>query len=166
MNKNLRLARVAMIAALYTALCLVFAPISYGPVQVRLAEVLCLLPVLGVDAIFGVTVGCFLSNIIASSPIDAVFGTLATFLAALATYKLRSVRTFGLPILSSLMPVIFNGLIIGAEITFFFMGTPASWAIFFMNMLTVAAGEIISCVILGNLLIKTIEKNKLTHFFK
>ena len=160
MNKNLRLARVAMIAALYTALCLVFAPISYGPVQVRLAEVLCLLPVLGVDAIFGVTVGCFLS------PIDAVFGTLATFLAALATYKLRSVRTFGLPILSSLMPVIFNGLIIGAEITFFFMGTPASWAIFFMNMLTVAAGEIISCVILGNLLIKTIEKNKLTHFFK
>ena len=154
-----------MIAALYTAICLVFAPISYGPVQIRLAEALCLLPVLGIDAILGVTVGCFLSNIIASSPIDAVIGTFATFLAALATYKFRGVRTFGLPILSSMMPVIFNGLIIGAEITFLFMGTPATWAIFFMNMLTVAAGEVISCVILGNLIVKTIEKNKLTRYF-
>lgn len=154
-----QLARCAMIAALYTAVSLAFAPLSYGAVQVRFAEALCLLPVFVPDAIIGVTLGCLLTNLIGSSPIDAVFGTLATLLAALVTYKLRNLRWHGLPVWSALSPVLFNAVIIGAEITFFFMDVPATGAVLAMNMVTVGIGEILSCVLLGLVLVRVIEKN-------
>ncbi len=154
-----QLARCAMIAALYTAVSLAFAPLSYGAVQVRFAEALCLLPVFAPDAIIGVTLGCLLTNFIGSSPIDAVFGTLATLLAALVTYKLRNLRWHGLPVWSALSPVLFNAVIIGAEITFFFMDVPATGAVLAMNMVTVGIGEILSCVLLGLVLVRVIEKN-------
>lgn len=154
-----QLVRCAMIAALYTAVSLAFAPLSYGAVQVRFAEALCLLPVFVPDAIVGVTLGCLLTNLIGSSPIDAVFGTLATLLAALVTYKLRNRRLHGLPVWSAFSPVLFNAVIIGAEITFFFMNTPATGAVLALNMLTVGIGEILSCVLLGLVLVRVIEKN-------
>ena len=91
--------RGAVVAALYTAISIVLAPISYGAVQLRVAEALTLLPVFGPEAVVGVTLGCLLTNILGSSPIDAVFGTLATLLAALLTYLLRNLRWRGLPVL-------------------------------------------------------------------
>ena len=153
------MARCAMIAALYTAVSLLLAPLSYGAVQVRIAEALTLLPVFGPDAILGVTLGCLLTNLLGSSPIDALFGTLATLLAAVMTWKLRGIRWRSLPVLSALMPVLFNAVIVGAEITFFFMETPATGAILAFNMLTVGLGEVISCMVLGLLPVKGIEKN-------
>ena len=93
--KNLsvrRLVRCAVIAAVYVVVCLVLAPFSYGAVQVRVAEALCLLPVFGAEYIVGVTLGCFLANLLGSTVVDVVFGTLATLLACLVTYKLRNVR--------------------------------------------------------------------------
>ena len=92
--KNLsvrRLVRCAVIAAVYVVVCLVLAPFSYGAVQVRVAEALCLLPVFGAEYIVGVTLGCFLANLLGSTVVDVVFGTLATLLACLVTYKLRDV---------------------------------------------------------------------------
>ena len=81
-TKKLTLA--AMIAAVYTVLTLVLAPISYGAVQVRLSEALTLLPVLFPEAIPGVAVGCLLANILGGSMLpDIVFGTLATLCAHL-----------------------------------------------------------------------------------
>jgi len=53
------LVRCAMIAAVYTVLCLVLQPFSYGAVQVRVAEAFCLLPVFGAEYIVGVTLGCW-----------------------------------------------------------------------------------------------------------
>lgn len=161
--KNLsvrRLVRCAVIAAVYVVVCLVLAPFSYGAVQVRVAEALCLLPVFGAEYIVGVTLGCFLANLLGSTVVDVVFGTLATLLACLVTYKLRDIRVKGLAIPASLPPVVFNMIIVGAfEITFFFSdGAPAAMLAVF-NAVTVGIGELISCTILGVALVKLIESN-------
>ena len=161
--KNLsvrRLVRCAVIAAVYVVVCLVLAPFSYGAVQVRVAEALCLLPVFGAEYIVGVTLGCFLANLLGSTAVDVVFGTLATLLACLVTYKLRDIRVKGLAIPASLPPVVFNMIIVGAsEITFFFSdGAPTAMLAVF-NAVTVGIGELISCTILGVALVKLIESN-------
>lgn len=161
--KNLsvrRLVRCAVIAAVYVVVCLVLAPFSYGAVQVRVAEALCLLPVFGAEYIVGVTLGCFLANLLGSTVVDVVFGTLATLLACLVTYKLRDIRVKGLAIPASLPPVVFNMIIVGAfEITFFFSdGAPTAMLAVF-NAVTVGIGEFISCTILGVALVKLIESN-------
>ena len=161
--KNLsvrRLVRCAVIAAVYVVVCLVLAPFSYGAVQVRVAEALCLLPVFGAEYIVGVTLGCFLANLLGSTVVDVVFGTLATLLACLVTYKLRDIRVKGLAIPASLPPVVFNMIIVGAfEITFFFSdGAPTAMLAVF-NAVTVGIGKLISCTILGVALVKLIESN-------
>ena len=161
--KNLsvrRLVRCAVIAAVYVVVCLVLAPFSYGAVQVRVAEALCLLPVFGAGYIVGVTLGCFLANLLGSTVVDVVFGTLATLLACLVTYKLRDIRVKGLAIPASLPPVVFNMIIVGAfEITFFFSdGAPTAMLAVF-NAVTVGIGELISCTVLGVALVKLIECN-------
>ena len=161
--KNLsvrRLVRCAVIAAVYVVVCLVLAPFSYGAVQVRVAEALCLLPVFGAEYIVGVTLGCFLANLLGSTVVDVVFGTLATLLACLVTYKLRDIRVKGLAIPASLPPVVFNMILVGAfEITFFFSdGAPTAMLAVF-NAVTVGIGELISCTILGVALVKLIESN-------
>ena len=161
--KNLsvrRLVRCAVIAAVYVVVCLVLVPFSYGAVQVRVAEALCLLPVFGAEYIVGVTLGCFLANLLGSTVVDVVFGTLATLLACLVTYKLRDIRVKGLAIPASLPPVVFNMIIVGAfEITFFFSdGAPTAMLAVF-NAVTVGIGELISCTILGVALVKLIESN-------
>ena len=102
------LVRCAMIAAVYTVLCLVLQPFSYGAVQVRVAEALCLLPVFGAEYIFGVVLGCFLANLLGSTIVDVILGTLATLLACVVTYKLRNVRIGGLAIPASLPPYMSN----------------------------------------------------------
>ena len=155
-----RLVRCAVIAAVYVVVCLVLAPFSYGAVQVRVAEALCLLPVFGAEYIVGVTLGCFLANLIGSTVIDVVFGTLATLMACLVTYKLRNVRIKGLAIPASLPPVVFNMIIVGAfEITFFFSDGAPTAALAAFNAVTVGIGEIISCTVLGVALVKLIESN-------
>lgn len=158
-----QMARCAVIAAVYVALCLVLAPFSYGAVQVRIAEALCLLPVFGAEYIVGVTLGCFLANLFGSTILDVIFGTLATLLACLVTWKLRHVRLKGLAIPASLPPVLFNAVIVGAEITLFFtdyhaMSAPL-WLLCLSNGISVGVGELISCTVLGVALVKLIESN-------
>lgn len=158
-----RLVRCAVIAAVYVVLCLVLAPFSYGAVQVRIAEVLCLLPVFGAEYIIGVTLGCFLANLFGSTIIDVIFGTIATLLACLVTYRLRNLRIKGLAIPASLPPVLFNAVIVGIEITLFFtdytaMSAPV-WLLCLTNGISVGIGELISCTVLGVALVKLIESN-------
>ena len=79
MNQNFtvrKLARCAVVAALYVVLCMALQPFSYGAVQVRVAEALCLLPVFGAEYIVGVVLGCFLANLLGSTIVDVIFGTL------------------------------------------------------------------------------------------
>lgn len=159
-----RIARIGLVAALYTAVCLALAPFSFGAVQVRVAEALCLLPIFGTEYLVGVTIGCFLSNLIGVSlgttvALDVVFGTLATLLACICTWMLRKVRIFGLALPASLPPVLFNAVIIGLEISFFFTDGAVTGPIILFNMFSVGLGEIISCSILGVALVRLIEKN-------
>ena len=162
MNRSVRsLCLAAMIAALYLALTLLFQPISFGAVQFRISEAMTLLPAIFPEATIGLTLGCFLSNFLAGANVyDVVFGTLATLLACLLTYKLRDIRVKGLAIPASLPPVAFNMIIVGAfEITFFFSdGAPTAMLAVF-NAVTVGIGELISCTILGVALVKLIESN-------
>lgn len=155
-----RLVRAAMVAAIYVVLCLVLAPSSYGAVQVRLAEMLCLLPVFGAEYIVAVTLGCFLANLLGSTLVDVVFGTAATLVACLITYAVRKVRVGGLAIPAAVPPIVSNAVIVGAlELTFFLPGVTGTAALAAWNALTVGIGEVVSCGILGVALVKLIESN-------
>ena len=120
----------ALIAALYTALTLFLAPISFGMIQIRISEALTVLPAVYPPAIIGLTLGCFLSNLIgfltSLNPlglIDCVFGTSATLIAALLTYYIgKKVSGRKLFFLAPLPPVIVNAIIIGLEVSIIFLG--------------------------------------------
>ena len=148
--------RAAIIAALYAATTLLLAPFSFGAVQLRVSEAMCLLPVLMPAAVPGLTIGCLIANLLGSGVwYDIIFGTLATFLAAVITRKLAG-RTFA----ASLPPVIMNGLIVGAVVYFAYeysaaMGFQA--APMLITMGSVALGEAVACCVLGVLLIKALK---------
>ena len=106
--------------------------------------------------------GCFLANLLGSTIVDVILGTLATLLACVVTYKLRNVRIGGLAIPASLPPVAFNAVIIGIEIAVLFPEPGSSaplWLACVSNGISVGIGELISCTVLGVLLVKIIESN-------
>ena len=164
MNKTRKMAIVAMIAAVYTVVSLVLAPISYGAIQCRVSEALCMLPIIYAPAIPGVILGCFLTNLFgvitganSIGIIDCVVGTLATAIAAYLTYIFRNRRVKGIPLLSALMPVIVNGIMIGAELGYLFFPDNMVFGTF-LSGIEVALGEIIAVVlglVLNALLMKT-----------
>mgnify|MGYP004518524499 FL=1 len=165
---TLTFVRIAMIAAVYTVVSLALAPISYGNIQVRIAEALTILPLLYKPSIYGVTLGCFLTNLLGAfmgvNPtgfIDAIIGTLATFLAVECTYMLKDKTVKGFPLWSVLMPVIFNFFFVGAELAVLYFEGNVVLGTLIMGS-EVAVGELIS-VILGWLLLKPLGK---TNLFK
>ncbi len=150
----------AMIAAIYAALTLALAPISFASVQMRVSEALTILPVLTPVAIPGLTVGCLIANIIGVSlgvttVWDILFGTLATLLAAVGTRLLRDRLLRGQPVLSALCPVVSNGLIVGVMLSVAFR-LPL-----FLTVLEVAVGEAVVCLVLGLLLLNVLKKTSL-----
>jgi uncharacterized membrane protein len=149
-SKLLYLVQGALIAAIYAALTYLASifGIAYGSIQFRFSEALTILPVLTPAAIPGLTVGCLIANIASPYPADMLFGTLATLLASVATRALRKITVRGIPVLSPLAPVIFNALIIGAEISLF-MPEGITFAGFAYSALTVGAGELVVCYALG-----------------
>ena len=156
-----KLTYIAMVAAVYTVISIVLAPLSYGPIQVRIAEGLTMLPLVWKDSIYALTLGCFLTNLYGvaagiTGSIDIVVGTLATFLAAVCTWKLRNVRIAGHPVLSILMPVLFNGVFVGIELAWILNPDNVA-AMAVVYGFQVAAGELIS-VAIGYVLICLLEK--------
>lgn len=167
-----RLCMVAMIAALYTAVSLALAPISYGNIQVRIAEALTLLPILFPQSIPALVLGCALTNLVGAMMglnvlgfADVFIGTLATFLAALCTYKFRNVKTFNQPLLAALMPVLFNGLIIGAELSFAFFAPSQFLLGWLINGAEVALGEFVACIVFGLPLLHLLKKSEIFKRF-
>lgn len=167
MTKNTQtFAKVAMIAAIYTVVSLALAPFSFGNIQVRIAEALTLLPLIYRPSIAGVTLGCFLTNLLGAmmgvnptGMIDAVIGTAATFLAAMMTYQLRDRRLAGIPVWSILMPVIFNFFFVGMELSvLFFEGN--MWMGLLIMGTEVAIGELIS-VIVGYFLVRALARTNI-----
>lgn len=165
MNKKIiNLVHGAMIAAIYAAATYfssVFG-IAYGPVQFRFSEALTVLSVLTPAAIPGLTVGCIIGNLASPFGIwDIVFGSLATLLAAITARALRNVRIKNLPLLSVIMPVIFNAIIVGAEIVFLLPGSDASLSAFAVTALEVGAGELVVCLVGGIPLYYGLNKTKI-----
>lgn len=127
MKKNItkRLCRAGVIAALYVALTYAFMPFAFGPLQIRPAEALCILPLFFPEAVPALWVGCMLSNF--TSPYffyDVVFGGLATLIAASLTYAVgkwikKDLLRFSL---GALAPVLLNAFIIPLIIVFFCNG--------------------------------------------
>ena len=145
------IARIAIMAALYVVLTLISYPFSYGLINFRISEVLMLLCFYNKKYIPSVTIGCLLSNIISTvDPFDMLFGTLATLIAAVIMSFIKN------RIISSIIPVVVNALIVGVEL-WDFLKEPLLLCIG-----SVALGEIVVVMILGNVLFYFLEKNN--HF--
>lgn len=128
----------AVTGALYAVLTMALSPISYGPLQARISEALCILPYFLPYTAWGLFFGCMVANIVsAAGVLDVVFGSLATLIACLcmALIGQRCRDGFASRLLACLMPVFWNGLIVGAVLCFAFMNkspfdAPAAFALY------------------------------------
>lgn len=161
----LLITQAAAIAALYFVINLLQNTLLPGTtsmaIQFRVAEALCVLALFTPAAIPGLSIGCLLFNLTmaGSLPLDFIVGTAATLLAALTMYLLRNVKIKKYPWLSMLMPVVFNAVIVGWELTYYgFNSLP-------LNMLYVAVGEAAVVFVLGTALYFVLERNQ-RHLFK
>ena len=169
-KRNYGLAVGAVIAALYVVLTyaqeMIFPNSTSMAVQFRLSEALTMLCVFTPYAIPGLTVGCMLTNIMTVGvlPTDIILGSLATFLAGVCMYKARHIIFRKLPVLSAVMPAIFNGIIIGAQIEAFYIDGPFNFVSFLTQASLVALGEFVVCFTLGLLLVKTVKNKKIEKY--
>ena len=153
-NKNVAfMTQAAMIAAIYVVLTYVFAPFSFGEVQIRIAEALTILPVFTPAAITGLFVGCIVGNILGGAILpDIIFGSIATLIGAFFTYQLRNKSRF----LAPLPPIIANTVIVPFVLRY---GYGVALPIPFM-MLTVGVGEVVGCGVLGLVLYTALNRYK------
>ena len=150
--KVLRITQGAVIAALYVALTMIFAPISFGPVQVRIAEALCIMPIFTPAAIPGLFIGCLIGNMIGGGIIiDVIFGSLATLIGAVLGYLLRNNRW-----LVPLPAVIANALIVPFVLRFGYGVVDVAIPVLMFQILV---GEIAGCYVLGELLCTALMKH-------
>ena len=169
--KNKRIAFIvigALVAALYALLTYVSAAlnIAFGAVQFRISEALTVLPVFSGAAVPGLALGCLLGNI--TSPygvVDIVCGTAATLAAAIFTRLFARLRVKGLPVISLLMPVLFNALVVGAELSFL---APEGFTIqvFLASALSVGAGEAAVVAVLGIPLFVLLDRSGAAGLFE
>lgn len=154
-TRTLLVCRAAVIAAIYVVLTLFSAMLglSSGVIQVRLSEMLCILPVFTPAAIPGLTIGCLCANLLCGSIWqDVVFGTLATLIGAVGTYALRRFKW-----LAPIPPTVANTVIVPFVLAYgydFEGGLP-------YFMLTVGIGEVISVYVLGLLLYHALKNKKI-----
>ena len=147
------MAQAAMIAALYVVLTMVFAPISFREIQVRISEALTILPAFTPAAVPGLFIGCLLANLLGGAAVpDIIFGSLATLIGAVFTWKLRNRH----PLLAPVPPILSNMLIIPFVLRYAY-GVPMAIP---LMMLTVGFGEVLSCGVLGMLLYYALKRSQ------
>ena len=159
--KTKRLVRTAVIAALYALLTVALAPISYGNFQFRVSEILVLLAYFDPFYIGGLTLGCFIANLLGpNGTMDVIFGTLATFISVGAiSLTAKYIKNKASLVIVSLWPTIFNGIIIGWMLNVT-VGAPL-W----LTMGEVALGEFVVITIVGIPIFKMIQ-NRYTRLLK
>ena len=152
-NKIKSITKLSIVAALYVALTYIFGFISFGDIQIRIAEILMLLCFFNHKYTISLVIGCFISNLFSPYGLpDIIFGTLATFVACLGIMLFNKKHLF----LASLMVPIGN-IIVGIEIAILnsFSLIPALLAV-----LWVFIGEFVVVCIIGVPLIKLLMKNE------
>ncbi len=149
-KKTTFITEAAVIAAIYVVITFIFQPISFGPVQLRAAEALTILPYFTSAAIPGIGIGCLLSNILSGADmIDIIFGSLASLFAAFLSYKLRG-NKFLVPI----PPIVVNAIVVSFILKFAYFEANS---IPFM-MLTVGVGQVLAAGVLGMILLFALDK--------
>ena len=153
--KARKLAVSAVIGAAYAALTVAGAGWSYGPVQFRISEALCVLPFFAPGTVWGLFAGCVIANIFSPTVnvFDIVFGSLATLTAGYLTSKIKNKWLAPLP------PVIINGIVVGAVLAYI-LAPENFWQSYALFGAQVALGELTVCYLLGMPAIYAIEKNK------
>ncbi|MBQ7485465.1 MAG: QueT transporter family protein [Oscillospiraceae bacterium] len=156
-----RIATAAVVGALYVTLTYfgsIFG-VTFGSVQCRFSEALCVLPCLFPETAWGLFAGCLISNLISPYGIpDLVIGSLTTLTAALLTARCRS------RLLAPAPPVVLNALFVGGMLAWYEAGFGSAFpATFALNALTVAAGEAVACYGLGLLLLWQIPRIPYFH---
>ncbi len=139
----------AVTGGLYAALTMLLAPISYGALQFRVSEALCVLPIFFPYTSVGLFLGCALANLLSSAGIlDVVFGSLATLGAGLcaAACGRRARKTVTMPslpmrLLACACPVVWNGIVVGAVLAWSFAPHEALWQSMLLMGAEVALGE-------------------------
>ena len=148
----------ADIAAIYVALTMSFSAISFGPVQFRISEALCILPFFTPAAIPGLFIGCFLSNLLCGAAVmDVVFGSIATLIGAVGSYCLRHNKW-----LVCVPPILANAIIVPWVLRYAYGSTD----LIPVAMVTVGIGEILAIGVLGHLLLVTLDRYKQFIFKK
>lgn len=146
MDKRNKLFITSILIAIYVVLCFVLQPISFGPVQFRLSELLCLLAIEFPFAIIANAIGCFIANLLFGLGIvDAVFGSIATLIACSFAYYFRKYKFKKYPVLSMLSIVIINSLIVGIELGVIYQNK----AMIPLFMLQVGLGEFLVIIVVG-----------------
>ena len=165
MNPKIKyLTHGAVIAALYVVLTylqnLLFPNSASAMIQFRASEALCVLAFFTPAAIPGLSVGCLLFNIsnAAALPLDFLVGTLATVLAAGGIYLTRRWTLKGYPLLGMLLPAVFNGLLVGWELSVYVGGG------FWLNGICVALGEAAVLLTLGSILYYVLRNPRIRIF--
>lgn len=167
-NKTSKMVKIALIAAIYATISIAMFFISFGVIQFRVSEALTVLPAFTGLAVPGLTLGCCMANLIGffigANPIgliDAIVGSMATLLAGITSFHLGKLNNKTLKyILVPLPPVLFNAVIIGAELTLLFNGNLAT-APFVANAISVLIGQAVICYVLGVPLMYLLDKNDL-----
>lgn len=157
MKKNTRsLVLSAIIAAVYAVITMYLTyPMSYQASQFRVAEALTILPFFSTAAIPGLFVGCLISNLLSPvGPLDIIFGSLASLIAAFMTYLIGKSNLKFKKYLAPLPPVVVNALIVG-----WLLNYTLKWPIA-ITMLQVGFGQVLACYGLGLPLMLFIEKNQ------
>ena len=143
----------AVVGALYAALTMLLAPISYGNLQFRISEALCVLPVFFPYTSVGLFLGCALANMISAAGIlDIIFGSLATLAAAFCTAAIgRRGSTCLITLAGCMMPVVFNAVVVGAVITQAYNGMDifSHLGVFTLNAAQVGLGELGVMLLIG-----------------
>ena len=170
-----KIAFSGVIAALYASLTIALASFGYGPIQFRVAEVLCILPFFFPFSVWGLFVGCIIANLISPYPLDIVVGPIASLLAALCTMQIGKLGRERLPFkaLACLPPVVLNAVFIGALIAYYMVGAGEAetfFAAFIISALQVGAGQFVILYALGFPLMIYLPKSrvfgKLTQIYK
>lgn len=176
-----RVARIGVIAAVYAAATLVailfLGGLAWGPIQFRISEAVTVLALFTADAVPGLTLGCIVANaanIVLGGTgtlglLDVVFGSFATFLGALFTWKMRK-----RPALALLGPVLANALIVPAylpvmlsglgfyTIPFTSISLDGSYPLMYLfGLVTTGVGEAVVLYVLGLPLARALSRSAL-----
>ncbi len=156
-KRTRRLAHAAIIAAIYVVLThmqnLLIPGSATWALQLRIAECLCVLAFFTPAAIWGLSAGCLLFNIFFAGalPLDFLLGSLATFLSTGSMWLTRHQTFRGWPLSGLLMPGLWNGLILGWELSTYIGGG------FRFNALCIFLGETVVLMTLGAALYRSMK---------